>query len=240
MKIALIGYGKMGRLIDKIAQQKAHTIVSRMSRKVDHQALQDADICIDFSHPEAVLDNILHAATRGKNIVVGTTGWYDQLDTARKIVEKYGIGLFYAPNFSIGIHLFLKIVADAARLLDATEYDVGIVEEHHNKKADSPSGTGLALAQTLMNHMKRKTEVVKEIDGPIASHQLQISSLRCGSIPGTHHVHFDSPCDTITLTHQARSREGFASGAVTAAEWLIGKKGFYTIEDMLGGRHEKK
>lgn len=239
MKIALLGYGKMGRMVEEVAIQKGHTIVAkiRSSPKIVEQAIQHAEVCIDFSHPSCVIDHIHLAARLGKNLVVGTTGWLEHLDQVKEIVRQSKIGFLYAPNFSLGVHLFLKVVSEAALLIDRFEdYDVGVVESHHNKKADSPSGTAKAIADLLLENIKRKTTLVHDaVQGQIAPHELHVASIRFGSIPGTHSVMFDSPADTITLTHQARSREGFARGAVAAAEWLQGKNGFYTIEDLIAG-----
>lgn len=224
MKLALIGYGKMGKMVEAAAKQKGHAIVSYCHRDVTPSHLKEADLCIDFTHPSAAIPNLQIAAKQRKNYVMGTTGWYDALEEVRQIVSQHEIGFLYSPNFSIGVQLFLKIVSEAAALINEFPvYDVGITEEHHNKKVDSPSGTALAITNTLLVQMKNKSE-----------EQLQVASLRCGSIPGTHTVHFDSPCDTITIKHQARNREGFAQGAVVAAEWLHGKKGFYTLADLLG------
>lgn len=231
LKIGLIGYGKMGRMIEQVAHQKGHSIVTKNG---DLAALKHAEICIDFSHPSVVMNNILEMAKLGKNLVIGTTGWYDNLSEVREIVREYQIGLLYSPNFSIGVNLFIKIVEEAAALIAPfTEYDVGVFEAHHNQKADSPSGTAKAIANALLNHIIHKNDIVENVEGRVLPHQLHVSSLRCGYIPGTHTVTFDSPADTITLTHQARSREGFARGAVVAAEWLHGKKGLFTLEDIL-------
>lgn len=211
MKLALLGRGKMGTMVEKAAAVRNHEIVG----------IQSADVCIDFSHPDVVLANIKMAAELKKNIVVGTTGWYEHLPDIKTLIEVKGTGFLYSPNFSIGIHLFMKIVSRAAELLNShQEYDVGGCESHHNQKADAPSGTAKALTEILKNYYDK-------------AQNLQFSSIRCGHIPGTHTVLFDSPADSITLTHTARNREGFAQGAVCAAEWLHGKKGFYTLDDML-------
>lgn len=213
LKIGLIGCGKMGALIEKLALEKGHLICAKIHSCQDFKDLSQADICIDFSHPKAAVENIKKAAELKKNLVMGTTGWYEHLPEAATIVKKSGIGFLYAPNFSIGVHKFLKIVTEASSLL-GQDYDRAILEEHHKHKQDSPSGTALAIEKA-------------------SGSKIPISSLRCGSIPGTHTLMFDSPIDAITLTHTAKSREGFAKGAIAAAEWLQGKTGFYTLEDML-------
>jgi 4-hydroxy-tetrahydrodipicolinate reductase len=218
MKIGLIGYGKTGKMVEKYAQIRGHEIVGIATSKDSLDTLQEADVCIDFSHPEATLKNIKHLANLGKNVVIGTTGWYDALEAVDDLVKKSNIGLLYGPNFSIGVQLFNKILFDAAKLLkNHSQYDIAAVEEHHNQKVDAPSGTALKLSKTILDASGKK---------------IAFSTIRCGSIPGTHTIIFDSPADTLTLSHQARNREGFAEGAVIAAEWLLGKKGIYRFEDI--------
>jgi 4-hydroxy-tetrahydrodipicolinate reductase len=221
MKIALIGYGKMGRMIETVAQERGHTIVAIVGsdKKIEADTLGSCDVCIDFTTPSSVVDNIQAYVALKKQCVVGTTGWHEKLPEIKQVVESAGIGLLFSPNFSLGVLLFMRLVALAGQLLERfPQYDVAIHEEHHNQKIDRPSGTARALAALL------KAELNREPD---------ISSLRCGSIPGVHTVTFDSPLDTLTLTHTARSRRGAAEGAVTAAEWIQTRKGFFTFEDML-------
>lgn len=222
MKTALIGYGNMGKMIEQILLNQGHTIVARItSHTWDWEALQKADICLEFTHPAYAVENVRKLAHLKKPIVIGTTGWYEQMELVRSIVEENHIGLLYAPNFSLGIHLLLEILAHASHILDAfDEYDAAGIEYHHRRKQDSPSGTALAIANTIQKNMQR----IKEFP---------FSSVRCGSIPGTHEILFDSPCDTISIKHEARNREGFAKGAVLAAEWLLDKKGLYTFADCI-------
>jgi len=179
--------------------------------------------------------NIEALAKRGLNVVVGTTGWYDQLPRVRDIVAKNKIGFFYTPNFSLGVQLFWKIVAQAAALMDGFEdYDVFGHEWHHAHKTDSPSGTAKRTAEIILQHLHRKkTLVTQTLMRAPRPEELHFTSTRGGDIPGTHRVTFDSPYDTIDITHTARSRAGFAAGAVRAAEWLKGKKGFFTMDDYL-------
>lgn len=211
LNIALFGHGKMGEMVEACALQRGHSLVKDRD---------NPDLFIDFTVPDAVLGNVRKAVALKKNIVIGTTGWEAHFNEVRKIVENEGIGLLYSPNFSIGIHLFAQIVKEAAQLIDSfEEYDIGLIESHHKQKIDSPSGTAKMLLQTLNQNLQRKQTV-------------QTTSFRCGSIPGTHTVIFDSPADTIQITHEARNREGFALGAVKAAEWLHGKKGLYQFEDI--------
>lgn len=240
MKIALIGYGKMGRLIEDIARQKEHAIIAKIHpsgtfSSIDEKLIHQADVCIDFSIPQAAFQNICTLAQMKKNIIMGTSGWYEHLDEVKQIVHENQIGFLFSPNFSIGVHLFNSIVKAAAQLINEFEdYDVAGQEIHHNQKIDSPSGTAKSIVYTLLEKIKRKTLPVYDIvDRPIASHELHFPSIRCGSNPGMHRVIFDSPADTITIEHQARNREGFARGAVAAAEWLVGKKGFFTLNDMI-------
>ena len=229
MKIALIGYGKMGQMIEKGAIKRGHSVVARVSSPSWNQAdLNDADLCMEFTNPESALSNIEKAASFNKSLVIGTTGWFDKVDELHELVEKYQIGALYGPNFSIGVGLMMNFVDYMSLVMNFfEEYDVGGIELHHAAKKDSPSGTAGELARIIANNIERKKEMA-------------FSSVRCGSEPGTHSVFFDSPEDTITLTHAARSREGFAKGAVLAGEWLRGKKGVYTftdcIDDIMQGR----
>ncbi len=234
MKIALIGYGQMGREIEQV--KKSHEICAVFSRStpVTKEALHAADVCIDFSVSSAVMTNVTRCAEAGKNMAVGTTGWLNQLDQVREIVDAHHIGLIYASNFSIGVNLFLKIVAYASSLVNEfPDYDACIQEIHHNQKMDSPSGTALSLAKILMEKISRKKKIATDkSEGKISPNALHVSSTRVGSVPGTHIVGFDSSVDTIELKHTARNRAGFALGALYAAEWIQGKKGVFTMQDI--------
>jgi 4-hydroxy-tetrahydrodipicolinate reductase len=243
MNISLIGYGRMGQVIEDIAQKKGHVIVSRIDpinekaefKEISADALQDADVCIEFTQPDAVLENIFRVAELKKNLVVGTTGWFEKTEEVQSVVEKNGIGFVYASNFSIGMNLFFNIIENAAALFNAFEmYDVAGIEYHHNKKMDSPSGTAKYLASILTRNIARKDKPVYDImNRKISPHELHFASVRCGSIMGTHKICFDSDADTIELSHTARSRSGFAEGSVLAAEWIKEKTGFFTIDDMM-------
>jgi 4-hydroxy-tetrahydrodipicolinate reductase len=216
MKIALIGYGKMGQMIEKTALSRGHSIVARMtSSPWDLEALRQADLCIEFTHPESVLNNIERIAELKKEMIIGTTGWYDKLEQVRLLVEENQIGALYSPNFSMGVNLLFEIVSQASRLMSLfEEFDVAGIDYHHNRKKDSPSGTAIELARIIENEMKRN---------------VSLSSVRCGAILGIHTILFDSLDDTISITHEAKNRESFAKGAVWAAEWLHGRKGLYTF-----------
>lgn len=242
MNLALIGYGKMGKEVERVAHDRGLKVIKIFEvdenpdgTALTKESLKSVDVCVDFSSPEVVMNNIEAVAEAGKNIVVGTTGWYDRLDYVRKLVKEKKIGFLYASNFSLGVNIFTQIVMDAAHLFDRyPQYDVAIQETHHRGKADSPSGTALSLGSVILQAIKRKSELAGEAQhGAIKPHQLHVTSTRMGSVTGQHTVLFDSDADMIELVHTAKSRSGFAVGAIVAAEWLKGKKGFYTMRDVL-------
>jgi len=234
MRIALIGFGKMGREIDAIAREQGETVarVFELGSEVRPDALDDVDVCIDFSMPEAVLPNVLAAAQAKRDIVVGTTGWYQHLQELKDRVKDSG--LLYSANFSLGMNLFLRMVRHAAELMNrATEYDPFVHEIHHRQKVDSPSGTALRLGQILVDSIERKKIILgKPPEGNINPEMLHISATRAGVVAGTHTVGFDSEADLIELKHVAKTRRGFALGALAAARWLRGRKGIYTMDDV--------
>ena len=238
MKIALVGYGKMGHMIADCAKSLGHEVVATVdviaedaSVKVasgDYNAVaravksSGAEGVIEFSHPTAVMGNIKALLPLGLPVVVGTTGWNDKMDEVDKFAAECGGIIMTSSNFSIGVDMLYKIVAEAVKIMEQwPEYDIATWEAHHNQKADSPSGTAITLAETILANTKKKNEIVTDAfhERPKAN-QLHVSSTRCGSIPGTHTVFFDSKADTIEITHTARSREGFAMGAVHALEKL--------------------
>lgn len=255
MKLALVGYGKMGHMIAAAAAARGHTVVCAVDpfaadatyNTGDPAVMADAvkrsgaEGVIDFSHPSAVLANIEAVIPTGIPLVVGTTGWQGRLADVSALVSARGSALLHSANFSVGVNLFYKMVAEAARVMaEFEEYDVAAFEAHHNQKADSPSGTGLELAKRILENVPRKKRVVTDAmyRKPEAD-ELHLASLRVGSVPGTHSVFFDSPADTIELTHTARNREGFAMGAVRAIEWLAAKdasgnarRGVFTMDDV--------
>ncbi len=242
INIALIGYGKMGKELERLAVEHNMNVVNIIDEYekpggagLTKQSLKNVDVCIDFSIPHAAIDNIEAVAKCGKNIVIGTTGWYDKLDDVKKIVKKSKIGLLYAPNYSIGVNIFYHGVGVISELCDKFNlYDVSIAETHHTQKLDSPSGTALALAENVMEHYKSKKSILTETPkGKIKPEQLQVVSTRMGSVVGNHRVTFDSEADTIELVHNAKNRTGFAHGALIAAEWLKGKKGVFTMKDVI-------
>jgi 4-hydroxy-tetrahydrodipicolinate reductase len=238
MRLGLIGHGKMGQEIEQLALQRQHTITqfyTEQSPIWTVKDLSDVDVLLDFSLPGAVQKNIEAAARAGINIIEGTTGWYDRLEDVKRLVVKSGIGFIYASNFSLGVNVFFKIAEYAGGLFNHfSDYDVFVHEIHHNQKIDSPSGTALSLGKILTHTVERKTEILTDrAAAQIAPQQLHVSSTRVGAVPGTHTVGFDSMADTIELTHRARNRLGFAMGALAAAEWIQGKQGFFTMDDLL-------
>lgn len=238
MHIGLIGYGKMGQEIERLAHQRHLSIgrvFTRQNPVWDAEDLSQIDVLIDFSEAEAVRRNIEAAARAKVNVVEGTTGWYRSLEEIAQLVQASQIGVIYAPNFSLGVQLFFKIIEHAGKLFDHfPDYDLFVHEIHHSQKADSPSGTALQLGSILLKTIRRKRELLTErAASKIEASHLHVTSTRVGSVPGTHIVGFDSLADTIELTHIARSRAGFALGALTAAEWIVGKQGLFTMDDLL-------
>lgn len=257
MKIALVGYGKMGHMLEQIALNRKNEIVctidkfaSDASEKISsntdlENAIKKAnpDVIIEFTHPSSVLENIKTLLPLGIPLVVGTTGWNANEKEVAELTKKYSNVLFHAGNYSIGVNMFYRIIETAAKLMsEYEEYDVAVWEAHHNQKADSPSGTAIEIAKRIIKQSKTKNEIVSDAfhEKP-KENQLHVSSTRIGATPGTHSVFFDSPVDTIELTHRVRNREGLALGAVRAAEWLykgvqsgsLQKGKMYTMDDYL-------
>ena len=234
MKIALVGFGKMGREIDAVAREQGETVarVFEIDNPVRPQDLADVDVCIDFSIPDSVLSNVRSAVEARTDIVVGTTGWDQHLPEIRSMVRESG--LLYSSNFSLGMNIFFRIAARAAELMrNSTEYDPYITEIHHRQKTDSPSGTALSLGRILLDRIDRKKGILsKPPEGKIPPDMLHIASVRAGTVTGEHTVGFDSEADVIELCHRAKNRRGFALGALTAARWLRGRKGVYTMDDV--------
>lgn len=234
MRIALIGYGKMGHEIESAALEQGETVVRTfdVGNPVDAASLADVDVCIEFSTPQTVVQNIRVAVEARKDIVVGTTGWYDRLPEIRPLVKDSG--LLYSPNFSIGVNMMFRLVSAAAEMMNnSSAYDPWVHEWHHRQKADSPSGTALKLAEILLARINRKKRLeADKVDGKIDPAALHVSSTRVGTVPGTHIVGFESEADSLEIKHVAKTRRGFAMGAVRAAQWLKGKKGIYTMDDV--------
>jgi len=235
MNIGLIGYGRMGQEIEQVALKRGHhvsaiwDIEKPLTKSSD---LNGSEVLIDFSYKDAVLNNLEAGAYWGVPVVEGTTGWNEELE---KIEQIKGLSVVYSPNFSIGMYLFMRLVDHAAALLAPTEsYDCYVHEWHHAGKADSPSGTAKKLADILLNRLPGKQQALfNTCDGKIEPQMLHVTSTRVGSVPGTHKVGFDSESDMITLQHQARGREGFAHGAIRAAEWIVNRQGIFTMDDFI-------
>jgi len=224
-KLGIIGYGKMGRLVEQHAPEFGFSVALKHDPLISPAPLaaadfQGIDVAVDFTIPEAVRSNVETIGSFGVNMVIGTTGWLEHTDAVKRSVEQNGIGLVWSPNFSIGVNVFFRLVREAAHLLAAqTEYGAWAWEIHHAAKKDAPSGTLLKLVEQM-----KKAGYSRPID---------VGANRAGMVPGTHEIGFDSAADTITLRHVARSREGFALGALKAAQWVVGKKGFYEFGDIV-------
>ena len=244
MKIALLGYGKMGKIIEKIATDRKHEIVLKIDFDNQHELttenLQKADVAIEFSTPATVLSNIGHCFKAGVPVIVGTTGWYDQLPVVKQQCAENNSTFLYATNFSVGVNIFFHINKILAKLMNNYPYyDVQVEEIHHVQKLDSPSGTAITIAEGILENLESKQEWVNvltdsngDADDNLKAEQLLIESHRIDSVPGTHTVIYDSEVDSIEIKHTAHNRNGFALGAVLAAEWLPGKKGFFSVSDM--------
>ena len=240
MKLALVGYGKMGRAVERVAMESGHEVVARIdptldTREIGAETLGGADVAIEFTVPDAAVDNIAALAAAGVDVVVGTTGWHERLDEAAAAVNAAGTGMVHAANFSLGVSLFLRLARMAARMADAlSEYDVHIRETHHRHKIDHPSGTAITLADILIEELagKQSWSATLPDSGPHPQ-VLYVASERVGETAGSHVVSLEGPDGRIELSHQARTRAGFARGAVAAAEWIRGRSGVFTLDDML-------
>ncbi len=236
MKIALLGYGKMGKEIEAIALQRHHTIILKVdetnSASLTTANLQQADVAIEFSTPHTVISNIKKCLDAQLPIVVGTTGWYDSFkDIENECQQKNGT-IFHSTNFSLGVNIFMKVNSYLAELMNKyTNYDVSMEEIHHTHKLDKPSGTAITLANQVINKIERKK---KWSITDINPETLFIKDVREGEVPGTHIIKYSSAIDDIEIMHKAHNRQGFALGAVIAAEYICGKKGIFTMNDLMG------
>jgi len=237
MKIALLGYGKMGKAIEQIALQRQHEIVLKVD--VDNRAhltvndLRQADVAIEFTSPHSAVSNILVCLEAGVPVICGSTGWLQQFPDVLNAVAQHSGSLLYASNFSVGVNLFFNMNAYVAKLMAPhTAYTVSMEEIHHTQKKDAPSGTAITLAEGVMQYYHQFDRWVNEATNN--PNELSIISKRIDPAPGTHTVRYSSPIDTIEITHTAHSREGFASGAVLAAEFIQGKQGVFSMKDVLG------
>ena len=244
MKITLLGYGKMGKIIEQIATDRKHEIVLKIDYDNLHdltaENLQKADVAIEFSTPGTVLNNIKLCLSAGVPIVVGTTGWYDEIPALKQECLDGNKTMIYASNFSVGVNIFFHVNKVLAKLMNNHPYyDVQVEEIHHVQKLDAPSGTAITIAEGILENLNTKQKWVNVLtdsngnsDDNIKADELLIESHRIDSVPGTHTVIYDSEVDTIEFKHTAHNRNGFALGAVLAAEWIKDKKGFYSVADM--------
>ncbi len=230
MKIALLGYGKMGKVIERIALDRGHQIVLKIDKGDSGYNLSDADVAIDFSVPSAAFHNLKKCMENGVPVVCGTTGWLDKYDEIVNFCQEKKGALIYASNFSIGVNLFFKLNEYLAKLMNGIEgYEVYMEEIHHTQKLDAPSGTAITLAEQII---RNSNKTGWNIEVPVEE-ELYIDVKRENDVPGTHIVTYKSKEDLISIEHRAQSREGFALGAVLSAEWLKGKQGVYSIQDVL-------
>lgn len=232
MKILLLGYGKMGKAIEKIALERGHEIVGRIdSKNLDAIVTSKADVAIEFSQPEAAFDNIKACIENNIPIACGTTGWLDKKSEVQKLAEKHNGTFFYASNYSVGVNIFFKLNQQLAAMMKSfNQYNVSIDETHHTEKKDAPSGTAITLAEGIIGEgIKEKWTGTPSGE----TENLVINSFRINEVPGTHIVNYSSVIDDLEIRHIAHSREGFARGAVMVAEWLPGKKGVLGMEDFL-------
>jgi 4-hydroxy-tetrahydrodipicolinate reductase len=242
MKIALLGYGKMGKEIEQLALAKNHRIILKVDvENAENFSIKDfanADVAIEFSTPSAAFGNILKCFDANIPVVIGTTGWLDKLAEAKKICTEKNQAMFYASNYSVGVNLFFEINKKLASLMNGHDsYDICMEEIHHTQKLDAPSGTAISLANDIIENLDRKTKWVNKFGEKkpetISPQDLVITSLRKEHVPGTHTVVYQSEVDEIKIKHIAHSRKGFASGALLAAEWIVGKKGIFGMQDLL-------
>jgi len=236
MRIALIGYGKMGKTIEQIAIERGHEIVSIIDidnqNDFDSDAFKSADIAIEFTVPHKAIENIYRCFKAGLPVVCGTTGWTEVLPTVKEEIALNNYSLFWSSNFSIGVNIFFELNKHLARLMNNfPHYNVEMTEVHHTQKLDAPSGTAITLAEGILENLSRKKTWSMEFE--TSDEHLAIKSVREGQVPGIHTIVYDSEVDTISIKHDAKSRTGFALGALLASEFTVGKKGFLGMKDLL-------
>lgn len=230
MKIALLGYGKMGKTIEKLALQKGHSIILKSNETSSIEEISKADIAIEFSTPEAAVANIKLCLENNIPIISGTTGWLSNYNEMVKFCENRNGSFIYASNFSVGVNLFFSINEYVSKLMATwKEYQPSIEEIHHTEKKDAPSGTAITLAEGIINNSDKKEWVLNSK----SEKKITINSQRIDDVKGTHIINYKSNIDTISLKHEAHSRDGFALGAILAAEWLLNRKGVFTMKDVL-------
>ncbi len=238
MKIAIIGYGKMGHIVEQIAKSRGHEIVAIIDADTldlfDSKEFASADVAIEFTMPSQAIDNYRRAWKAGVPVVSGTTGWISQIDEVRREIEEKNATLFWTSNFSLGVNILFELNRHLARIMNRyTDYTPAMEEVHHTEKKDAPSGTAITLAEEIIHNIDRIDSWHLAGETAATANSMKITAIREGKVPGIHTIAYDSPVDTITIRHEAKSREGLALGAVLAAEFTIGKKGFLSMSDML-------
>ena len=230
MKIALLGYGKMGKTIEQIAQSRGHDIVLKIDKHITDYDITKADVAIDFSVPSAAVGNLSKALNNNVPVISGTTGWLKDYDDITRLCKERDGAFIYASNFSIGVNIFFELNKQLAKMMSNLEkYKVNMEEIHHTQKLDAPSGTAITLAEGIIENSNYKQWSLDKNDADT----IPIVAKRIEDVPGTHVVSYDSTVDTIEIKHTAKNREGFALGAVIAAEWIVGKTGIFTMKDVL-------
>ncbi|WP_046744218.1 4-hydroxy-tetrahydrodipicolinate reductase [Kordia zhangzhouensis] len=231
MNIALLGYGRMGKEIEKIAIERGHTIIHKISNDIASYDFSNVDIAIDFSIPSAAFQNITHCFQKQVPVISGTTGWLEKYDEVVALCDKMKGAFIYASNFSLGVNIFFEMNAYLAKMMSQLQdYKVSVEEIHHTKKLDAPSGTAITLAEGVMKYTNYDSW---KLDSTEKENEIPIIAKRIPEVPGTHEITYSSTIDTISIKHEAHNRQGFALGAVVAAEWLQGKNGVYTMKDVL-------
>lgn len=228
----------MGKIIEKIALSRGHEIVARIDvdnmEDIHSDAFRSADAAIEFTMPKVAEENCRKALEEGVPVVCGTTGWADKMDGIKKLAEEKGKAFFWTSNFSVGVNVFFAVNKYLAKIMNGFgQYDVSMTETHHIHKLDAPSGTAVTLAEGILENLERKKSWTLVGAAPVEADSIGIEAIREGEVPGIHTIVYDSPVDSITITHSAKSREGFALGAVMAAEFIQGKKGFLSMQDMM-------
>ena len=237
MKIAIIGYGKMGKMIEQLSVSQGHEVILRIDKDNPHdftkENLQKAEVAIEFSRPEVAFENLSTCILAGIPVISGTTGWLERKAAIESLCVEHQGAFLYASNFSIGVNIFFALNQFLAKMMDQqSQYSISLEEIHHTQKLDAPSGTAITLAEGILKEVQRKDVWVNEESNN--ENQLPIISKRIDHVPGTHSIQYDSEIDSIEIKHVAHSREGFAKGAILAAEWIIGKKGNFGMKDVLG------
>lgn len=231
MKIAILGYGKMGKVIERIAVDRGHQIALKVDENTLSYDISIADVAIDFSIPSAAVDNISNCLNNNIPVVSGTTGWLNDYDNMVALCEEKNGAFIYASNFSLGVNIFFELNKTLAKMMkNLSQYKIGLEETHHTQKLDAPSGTAITLVEGIIEQSNYKSW---KLDSNVGNDEIPIEAKRIDKVPGTHSINYNSEVDAINITHTAHNRDGFALGAVIAAEWLINKKGIYTMNDVL-------